>query len=140
MRTPSNIPTLCPRFHRASELIGRRWTGAIIRVLMDGPLRFSEIAQAILDAGATWADSPREVAAAAEVLGPRIAARRRTAAAGRCPGSPRPGARCAAGARLRGVGHRTLVQGSTDMPGPMGRSAGQWSTTIFTGTRCTTFT
>src|ERR1700730_1021391 len=27
--------------------VGRRWTGAILRVLMDGPLRFSEIAQAV---------------------------------------------------------------------------------------------
>jgi DNA-binding HxlR family transcriptional regulator len=37
----------CPLYHEAVELIGRRWTGAILRVLMDGPLRFSEIAQAI---------------------------------------------------------------------------------------------
>lgn len=34
---------LCPRFHRAVELIGRRWSGAIIRVLLSGPLRFNEI-------------------------------------------------------------------------------------------------
>ena len=38
------------------------------------------------------------------------------------------------------VAHRTLVQGTTDMPGPTGTSSGQWSTTIFTGTRCTTLT
>src|SRR5437660_8299828 len=37
----------CPYYHEAVELVGRRWTGAIVRVLMDGPLRFSEIAQAI---------------------------------------------------------------------------------------------
>src|ERR1700722_10983511 len=37
----------CPRYHEAVELVGRRWTGAILRVLMDGPLRFSEIAAAI---------------------------------------------------------------------------------------------
>lgn len=37
----------CPYYHEAIELIGRRWTGAILRVLMDGSLRFSEIAQAI---------------------------------------------------------------------------------------------
>jgi DNA-binding HxlR family transcriptional regulator len=37
----------CPLYHEAVELIGRRWTGAILRVLMDGPLRFSEIGQAI---------------------------------------------------------------------------------------------
>jgi DNA-binding HxlR family transcriptional regulator len=37
----------CPLYHEAVELVGRRWTGAILGVLMDGPLRFSEIAQAI---------------------------------------------------------------------------------------------
>ncbi len=37
----------CPLYHEAVELVGRRWTGAILRVLMDGPLRFSEVAQAI---------------------------------------------------------------------------------------------
>jgi DNA-binding HxlR family transcriptional regulator len=33
----------CPRFHRAVELIGRRWTGAILRALMGGPQRFNEL-------------------------------------------------------------------------------------------------
>jgi DNA-binding HxlR family transcriptional regulator len=37
----------CPLYHEAVELVGRRWTGAILRVLMDGPLRFSEIGQAV---------------------------------------------------------------------------------------------
>lgn len=37
----------CPRFHRAVELVGRRWTGAIIRVLLGGPRRFNEIAAAV---------------------------------------------------------------------------------------------
>jgi DNA-binding HxlR family transcriptional regulator len=37
----------CPFYHEAVELIGRRWTGAILRVLMDGPLRFSQIGQAV---------------------------------------------------------------------------------------------
>ena len=37
----------CPLYHEAIELVGRRWTGAILRVLLDGALRFSEIAQAI---------------------------------------------------------------------------------------------
>ncbi len=39
----SNDVSLCPRFHRAVELIGRRWTGAIIRVLLSGPRRFNEL-------------------------------------------------------------------------------------------------
>jgi DNA-binding HxlR family transcriptional regulator len=38
---------LCPRFHQAVELIGRRWTGAIIQVLMAGPLRFNELLAAV---------------------------------------------------------------------------------------------
>jgi DNA-binding HxlR family transcriptional regulator len=40
-------PTCCPLYHEAVELVGRRWTGAILRVLLDGSLRFSEIAQAV---------------------------------------------------------------------------------------------
>src|SRR5271168_250071 len=37
----------CPRYHEAVELVGRRWTGAILRVLMDRPMRFSEVGQAV---------------------------------------------------------------------------------------------
>src|ERR1700743_939920 len=37
----------CPLYHGAVELVGRRWTGAILRVLMDGPMRFSAVAQAV---------------------------------------------------------------------------------------------
>ncbi len=38
----------CPLYHEAVELVGRRWTGAILRVLMDhGALRFSEILQLV---------------------------------------------------------------------------------------------
>ena len=42
-------PCCCPLYHEAVELVGRRWTGAILRVLMDvdAPMRFSEIAQAV---------------------------------------------------------------------------------------------
>ncbi len=43
----SRTTSCCPLYHEAVELIGRRWTGAILRVLMDGPLRFSEVAQAV---------------------------------------------------------------------------------------------
>jgi DNA-binding HxlR family transcriptional regulator len=38
----------CPYYHEAIELIGKRWTGAIVVVLLDeGPMRFSEIAAAV---------------------------------------------------------------------------------------------
>lgn len=41
--------TFCPTFQRAVELLGRRWTGAIARALLAGPLRFSELARTIPD-------------------------------------------------------------------------------------------
>ena len=44
-----SIPELCPRFHRASELIGRRWTGAIIYVLLKSRCRFAMLREAIPD-------------------------------------------------------------------------------------------
>ena len=40
-------PQLCARFHRAVELIGGRWTGAVIRLLMNGRMRFAELRAAI---------------------------------------------------------------------------------------------
>jgi DNA-binding HxlR family transcriptional regulator len=40
---------LCSRFHRASELIGRRWTGAIIFVLLKSRCRFATLSAAIPD-------------------------------------------------------------------------------------------
>ncbi|OFV81402.1 MAG: MarR family transcriptional regulator [Acidobacteria bacterium RBG_13_68_16] len=47
MRTPQDIPSLCERFHRASELIGRRWTGAILFVLLKARCRFATLRSAI---------------------------------------------------------------------------------------------
>jgi DNA-binding HxlR family transcriptional regulator len=37
----------CPYFQQAAELIGRRWTGAVLRALLAGPLRFSQIERAV---------------------------------------------------------------------------------------------
>jgi DNA-binding HxlR family transcriptional regulator len=37
----------CPLYHEAIELIGKRWSGAILRVMMTGPRRFSQIGQAV---------------------------------------------------------------------------------------------
>jgi DNA-binding HxlR family transcriptional regulator len=42
-----HTPTLCAKFHRASELIGRRWTGAIIYVLLRSRCRFATLREAI---------------------------------------------------------------------------------------------
>jgi DNA-binding HxlR family transcriptional regulator len=38
---------LCPKFEAAFEMLGKRWTGLIIRVLMDGPKRFKDISESI---------------------------------------------------------------------------------------------
>jgi DNA-binding HxlR family transcriptional regulator len=41
-------PACCPKYHQAIELIGRRWTGAIVSVLLRRQaLRFGEIAEAV---------------------------------------------------------------------------------------------
>jgi DNA-binding HxlR family transcriptional regulator len=45
----AHTPELCSRFHRASELIGRRWTGAIIFVLLKSRCRFATLRDAIPD-------------------------------------------------------------------------------------------
>ncbi len=34
---------LCPRYQRAIDIIGKRWTCLILRVLLDGPRRFGQI-------------------------------------------------------------------------------------------------
>jgi len=49
MREVGHSPALCARFHRASELIGRRWTGAIIFVLLKSRCRFAVLGAAIPD-------------------------------------------------------------------------------------------
>ena len=36
-------PPVCQRYQRAAELIGRRWSAAVIRATMEGPARFTEI-------------------------------------------------------------------------------------------------
>ena len=43
----SHTPVVCRHFHQAIELIGRRWTGAILRVLMGGRMRYCTIRGAI---------------------------------------------------------------------------------------------
>jgi len=43
------LPAVCPTFHGAIELIGRRWTGAIIFLLLKSPARFAALRNAIPD-------------------------------------------------------------------------------------------
>ena len=49
MGNAASAPSLCSKFHVASELIGRRWTGAIIYVLLRSRCRFATLRSAIPD-------------------------------------------------------------------------------------------
>ena len=42
-----NADAFCPVYHRAVELIGRRWTGAILRALLNGVNRFSDLTSTV---------------------------------------------------------------------------------------------
>ena len=33
---------LCPKYQKAMALLGKRWTGLVLRVLLDGPSRFGD--------------------------------------------------------------------------------------------------
>lgn len=58
------VPSLCGQFHRASELIGRRWSGAIIFVLLKARCRFATLREAIPDiTDAMLSDRLRELEA-----------------------------------------------------------------------------
>ncbi len=43
------MPGVCAKFHKAVELIGARWSGAILQVLMRGPVRYAELRQSVPD-------------------------------------------------------------------------------------------
>jgi DNA-binding HxlR family transcriptional regulator len=50
--TSQNVATgaekqVCPHFHAAVELIGKRWSGAILSALGEGPCRFVELNAAV---------------------------------------------------------------------------------------------
>ena len=42
-------PGLCAKFHRAVELIGARWSGAIVQILLRGPVRYADLRAAVPD-------------------------------------------------------------------------------------------
>jgi DNA-binding HxlR family transcriptional regulator len=45
----STVSQVCSRFHRAIELIGSRWSGAILQTLLQGRTRYGAIKAAIPD-------------------------------------------------------------------------------------------
>jgi len=40
-------PPVCHRYQAAAELLGRRWSAAVIRATMEGPARFTEIRSSV---------------------------------------------------------------------------------------------
>lgn len=40
---PSSLIETCPRYEHAMQILGKRWTGLLINVLMKGPRRFCEL-------------------------------------------------------------------------------------------------
>lgn len=41
--TRVDLGAFCPRYHQAVELVGRRWSGAILRAMLAGADRFTEL-------------------------------------------------------------------------------------------------
>ena len=47
MAKPQETPGVCARFHKAVELVGGRWTGALIQLLLSGPKRYCALREAV---------------------------------------------------------------------------------------------
>ncbi len=47
--SPGQAPaaSICPHFHAAIELIGKRWSGAIVCALTERPMRFGELGRVV---------------------------------------------------------------------------------------------
>jgi len=45
--TDHDLGPFCPHYHRAVELIGGRWTGAVLRALLSGVKRFTDLTETI---------------------------------------------------------------------------------------------
>lgn len=43
----TEVKSVCPKFHCAVELVGRRWTGAILSAMLMGATRFTDIIHAV---------------------------------------------------------------------------------------------
>ncbi|MPZ71440.1 MAG: ArsR family transcriptional regulator [Actinobacteria bacterium] len=49
MSASSSRAEFCPHFQKAIEVVGKRWSGTILRALMEGPRRFSQIRAHVTD-------------------------------------------------------------------------------------------
>jgi len=39
--------SMCPRYEKAVEVLGKKWTGLILRIMLGGPRRFGEFRQQV---------------------------------------------------------------------------------------------
>lgn len=46
-QTHDGLSGFCERYHHAVELVGRRWSGVIVRAMLAGAVRFTDIAAAV---------------------------------------------------------------------------------------------
>ncbi|MGI8632426.1 MAG: winged helix-turn-helix transcriptional regulator [Solirubrobacterales bacterium] len=47
MSSEDTCGSVCPYYHRAIELVGKRWTGAILLALFEGPAHFAELSRTV---------------------------------------------------------------------------------------------
>ena len=47
VHAPADITPFCPLYRHAIEMIGRKWSGAILRAMLSGTTQFSEFADVI---------------------------------------------------------------------------------------------
>lgn len=53
--------TVCPKFEKAMQFIGKRWTGLIVHQLLSGPKRFCEIEHALPISGRLLSERLKEL-------------------------------------------------------------------------------
>jgi DNA-binding HxlR family transcriptional regulator len=67
-----DLEAICPRYHRAVELIGARWNGAIVRAVLDGRHRYADIKAVIPGVGDTMLAQRLKSLEAEDILERRV--------------------------------------------------------------------
>lgn len=47
MERSNQLTHMCPKYEHAICILGKRWTGLIIRVMLNGPVRFKDIREIV---------------------------------------------------------------------------------------------
>ena len=64
---------LCPYFEQAISIIGKKWTPLILRILMEGPRRFSELSRTIPQISAKMLADRMDWPSAGQIFGEDVA-------------------------------------------------------------------